>query len=179
MYKYVKFYIAFVAVGVAINVIAQYKNMYREKNTIEGESHQFSRRKLLSFGVNRRDTSDDQCLFDTDCNHGECKLVKSRTNPNGTHMCDCDKGYVTHSDVMYCDYHQRKQVTAFLLSFFLGEFGADWFYIGDANPTYDGLGVLKLFTLGGLGVWWLADWIRIAASACNFKDPSGVCLESW
>ncbi len=57
--------------------------------------------------------------------------------------------------------------------------GADWYYIGNKDPTYDGLGVLKLFTIGGCGFWWLADWIRIATSNCNFKDPNGVCLESW
>jgi hypothetical protein len=121
----------------------------------------------------------DQCVFDYDCNHGECKLIKTRANPNGTWTCECDKGYATHGEVMFCSHKQRKQVTAFLLSFFLGEFGADWFYIGNKDPTYDGLGVLKLFTLGGLGIWWIADFVRIAVSNCNFQDPSGVCLESW
>lgn len=41
---------------------------------------------------------------------------------------------------------------AFWLSFFLGAVGADRFYLG-----YPYLGLLKLATFGGFGVWWLVD----------------------
>ena len=48
-------------------------------------------------------------------------------------------------------------LTALLLSIFLGGLGIDRFYLG-----YTGLGIAKLLTLGGCGVWQLIDLILIA-----------------
>jgi TM2 domain-containing membrane protein YozV len=47
--------------------------------------------------------------------------------------------------------------TAVLLSLFLGNLGIDRFYLG-----YTGLGVAKLLTVGGCGIWGLIDFIMIA-----------------
>lgn len=61
---------------------------------------------------------------------------------------------------------QRKElIIALLLSIFLGQLGIDRFYLG-----YIGLGLLKLFTLGGCGVWWLIDIILIATRKVNDSD---------
>ncbi|MGQ9683862.1 MAG: TM2 domain-containing protein [Anaerolineae bacterium] len=46
--------------------------------------------------------------------------------------------------------------TVLLLSVFLGTLGIDRFYLG-----YTALGILKLVTLGGCGIWWLIDLIMI------------------
>jgi hypothetical protein len=53
---------------------------------------------------------------------------------------------------------QRSWRVAFLLSLFLGFFGADRFYIGRTTSA-----ILKLLSFGGVGVWWLSDFILIAS----------------
>lgn len=46
----------------------------------------------------------------------------------------------------------KDPTVALILSALVGGWGVDRFYIGDI-----GLGVLKLVTGGGLGVWWIVD----------------------
>ena len=59
--------------------------------------------------------------------------------------------------------------TSVLLSFFLGWLGVDCFYLG-----YTGLGVLKLLTGGGCGLWALVDSILIALN--KLPDSTGKLL---
>lgn len=65
-----------------------------------------------------------------------------------------------------CSTERKSQLTAFLLSIFFGIFGADQFYLGYVWPH----GVLKLLSLGGLGVWWIYDIVRIGSSAVLTSD---------
>ena len=55
--------------------------------------------------------------------------------------------------------------TAVLLALFLGGLGIDRFYLG-----YTGLGVAKLLTFGGCGVWSLIDFIMIAMRSVKAAD---------
>ncbi len=63
----------------------------------------------------------------------------------------------------------RELIIALILSIFFGQLGVDRFYLG-----YIGLGLLKLFTFGGCGIWWLVDIILIATRKLNGSD--GIAL---
>ena len=51
----------------------------------------------------------------------------------------------------------KSTTTALILSLLLGAYGIDRFYIGDT-----GLGIGKLLTCGGCGIWAIIDWFKIS-----------------
>lgn len=56
----------------------------------------------------------------------------------------------------------KSPIVALVLSLVLGELGVDRFYIGDI-----GLGVGKLLTCGGAGIWQIIDWFLIMGATRN------------
>ena len=54
---------------------------------------------------------------------------------------------------------QKSATAAILLGVFIGYLGVDRFYVG-----HIGLGILKLLTCGGAGVWWIVDWFLIGGA---------------
>ena len=59
----------------------------------------------------------------------------------------------------------KSKTVALILSILVGELGVDRFYLG-----YVGLGILKLVTVGGFGIWWLIDVILIATGKLPAKN---------
>lgn len=80
-----------------------------------------------------------------------------------THGAPLDHGPVVGNPV-------KSQAVAFILSWLLGIFGIDRFYLG-----YTGLGILKLITVGGFGIWALIDFALIGMGC--LKDAQGNSLK--
>ena len=67
---------------------------------------------------------------------------------------------------------QKSRLAVTLLAWFLGQLGIHRFYL----EKY-GTAILMLFTLGGLGIWALIDFI-IAVTG-NMKDREGKLITNW
>lgn len=59
-------------------------------------------------------------------------------------------------------------VLALVMSIVFGQLGVDRFIMGHV-----GLGILKLITFGGFGIWWIIDIILIATKY-NFSNVKWV-----
>lgn len=70
------------------------------------------------------------------------------------------------------DISDRTRSAAVPLAVLLGVFGAHRFYVGKT-----GTGLLMLFTLGGMGLWWLSDLILLATA--EFRDAEGRRVMRW
>ena len=66
----------------------------------------------------------------------------------------------------------KSRAAAAILAWFLGIFGIHRFYVGKV-----GTGVAMIFTLGGLGIWALIDFVIIIVG--NFRDKEGRVLANW
>jgi hypothetical protein len=67
---------------------------------------------------------------------------------------------------------ERRALTAGLLCLIVGVFGAHRFYVGK-----HGTGLLMILTLGGMGIWWLADLIMLVTG--QFRDKEGRRVTEW
>ena len=66
---------------------------------------------------------------------------------------------------------RRDWLATLLLAIFVGKLGVDRFYTGSI-----GLGVLKLLTCGGAGIWWIIDIVLVATG--RYRDGDGFKIET-
>ena len=66
----------------------------------------------------------------------------------------------------------KSRLVVTLLSYFLGCFGVHRFYLGKT-----GTAIAMLLTGGGLGVWWLIDFIYAVAGI--MKDKEAKVIKNW
>ena len=86
------------------------------------------------------------------------KLVQSRNVlPETMVRIGKGKGKIYPALMVPGLYSDKSLTIAVVLALFLGPLGVDRFYLG-----YTGLGILKLLTLGGCGIWALIDVVLIA-----------------
>lgn len=69
---------------------------------------------------------------------------------------------------------KSKLVLVIIVLMGLGIFGGDRFYAGQI-----GLGLLKLFTFGGLGIWALVDTIQVIINALSQSNEGLFGITKW
>jgi TM2 domain-containing membrane protein YozV len=92
---------------------------------------------------------------------GICKAWDPDNLANPISFCECDRDFADPE----CRTSRKSQVNAYLLSLFFGFLGADMFYLG-----FPILGAAKLATIGGLGLWWVIDIIRVGSAPVYAHD---------
>ena len=116
-----------------------------------------------------------QCHTDLECGvHGSCALPDAGSP---TSVCVCESPYlnIIEGSISHpCAYHGVSRLNAVVYSLFGGLFGVDWFVMAKDNPSYIMCGITKLCTFGGLGTWWLYDFLRLLTG--GFTDGNGMPL---
>jgi len=98
-----------------------------------------------------------------------CQACGSQTNPQ---MEICPKCGAGLAKAITEEISPKSRLATTLLAWFLGIFGAHRFYLGKI-----GTALAMLFTLGGLGIWALIDFIFAVSG--SMKDKEGKVIKNW
>ena len=98
-----------------------------------------------------------------------CHACGAATNPLAEICLKCG---VRLTKPVAVDVSPKSRLATTLLAWFLGQFGAHRFYLGKI-----GTAIAMLFTLGGLGIWALIDFIYAVSG--NMKDKEGKLIKNW
>lgn len=126
-----------------------------------GEEDYLIKHEFVPPGMSPRDAVLNSCSLETlaqslQCSgRGVCTRWDIDDLSNDIAFCVCDRDWADPE----CRTRRKSQFWAFFLSIFFGVFGLDQFYLG--HTVY---GWLKLLSLGGAGIWWVIDIIRIGSA---------------
>jgi len=98
-----------------------------------------------------------------------CHACGSQTNPQAEICMKCGARL---AKAIAEEISPKSRLATSLLAWFLGEFGAHRFYLGKI-----GTAIAMLFTLGGLGIWALIDFIFAVSG--RMKDKEGRIIKNW
>ena len=98
-----------------------------------------------------------------------CHACGSQTNPQAE---VCPKCGARLAKAIVEEISPKSRLATTLLAWFLGIFGAHRVYLGKI-----GTAIAMLFTLGGLGIWALIDFIFAVSG--NMKDKEGKIIKNW
>lgn len=65
--------------------------------------------------MKRQNNEDQECLEDSDCNHGICKIDEGVFENGNKTICECDKNYIEHGDSGPCGYERKDKLVTFIL----------------------------------------------------------------
>ncbi|CAF3457739.1 unnamed protein product [Rotaria sp. Silwood1] len=99
------------------------------------------------------------CREDIECGRGFCK----------GYICQCYRGYITWRFMEVCNYEQRTKLTAFLVSFFTGIFGTDWFVLSRGEARYIIAGIFKLIISFGCIIGWPITIVGISEKRSRLR----------
>lgn len=105
--------------------------------------------------------ADEQCGMHGYCMPWNATRVYDLNKARPLAFCQCDRDWADPE----CRTRRKSQLVAFLYSLFLGFLGADRMYLG-----WPMMGVLKLLTLGGGGLWWIYDVLRVGAGPVYARE---------
>ena len=133
--------------------------------TILGQSHFVVGRNQVHFGqLSFPRLWGRWCSDDSQCGHGFCQA----------NMCQCYRGFITWRFMDICNYVQRTKLTAFLVSFFLGIFGIDWFVLSRGNAGYIIAGIIKLLISFGCIIGWPLVILKVSKKKPNLIIPVNI-----
>jgi len=156
--------------------IAKYKRTERIKELLDELWDLVDEMEKTKYRSKRDKSSNSEfdnypCETNDECEMGQCDYVQS----DDKSICECDENVISVDSI--CDYELENKTFMFLMSFFLGGLGVDWFILAKGNGGYIAAGVFKLLTGGGLGIWWIVDWARILAD--DFPDGNDKPIGDW